>query len=245
MTPVGQRFLMIYSGVLTAVFAVSALYGFAKAPQKMTIEELDVQRINLREPDGTLRLIISDKSKAPGIIVKGKEYPHPNRSTAGMVFYNDEGTENGGLIFGGDRSPDGTKHSSGHLSFDAYEQDQTLALDSIQSGSERYTRLQVTDYPDYSILELLNLMASIKTLPSAEQEQKMNAFLAERGRPTTRLVLGRGMGKDKGDNSVMLGLNDVQGRPRIVMKVASDGAPSLQMFDSAGNVVGNLESKHP
>ena len=245
MTPVGQRFLMIYSGVLTAIFAVSALYGFAKAPQKMTIGELDVQRINLREPDGTLRLIISDKSKAPGIIVKGKEYPHPNRSTAGMVFYNDEGTENGGLIFGGDRSPDGTKHSSGHLSFDAYEQDQTLALDSIQSGSERYTRLQVTDYPDYSILELLNLMASIKTLPSAEQEQKMNAFLAERGRPTTRLVLGRGMGKDKGDNSVMLGLNDMQGHPRIVMKVASDGAPSLQMFDSEGNVVGNLESKHP
>jgi hypothetical protein len=37
-----------------------------------------------------------------------------------------------------------------------------------------------------------------------------------------------------------LGLNDVQGRPRIVMKVAGDGTPSLQMFDSTGNVVGNL-----
>jgi hypothetical protein len=74
----------------------------------------------------------------------------------------------------------------------------------------------------------------------------MNAFFAELGRPTTRLVLGRGIGKDKGDNSVMLGLNDMQGRPRIVMKVASDGTPSLQMFDSTGNVVGNLESKsHP
>jgi hypothetical protein len=245
-TPVGQRFLMIYSGVLTAVFAVSALYGFARAPQKMTIEELDVQRINLREPDGTLRLVISDKYRAPGIIVKGKEYPHPNRSTAGMVFYNDEGTENGGLIFGGERSQDGTKHSSGHLSFDAYEQDQTMALESIQDGSERYTRLQVTDYPDNSILELLNLMSSVKQLPDAQQKEKMNAFFAERGRPTTRLVLGRGMGKDKSDNSVMLGLNDMQGRPRIVMKVASDGAPSLQMFDSAGNVVGNLETKgHP
>ena len=246
MTPLGQRFLMIYSGLLTAVFAISALYGFARTPQKMTLEELDVQRINLREPDGTLRLIISDKSKAPGFIVKGKEYPHPNRSSAGMIFYNDEGTENGGLIFGGERSPDGAKHSSGHLSFDAYEQDQTMALDSIQDGSERNTRLQVTDYPEYSILELLNLMSSIKQLPDAQQKEKMNAFFAERGRPTTRLVLGRGMGKDKGDNSVMLGLNDAQGRPRIVMKVASDGSPSLQMFDGAGNVVGNLETKgHP
>jgi hypothetical protein len=88
-------------------------------------------------------------------------------------------------------------------------------------------------------------MSSIEPLSAAEQEQKINTFFAERGRPTTRLVLGRGMGKDSGDNSVMLGLNDMQGRPRIVMKVGSDGAPSLQMFDSAGNVVGNLETKAP
>ena len=240
MTAVGQRFLMIYSGVLTVVFAASALYGFTRAPQKMTIEELDVQRINLREPDGTLRLIISDKSKAPGIVIKGKEYSHPDRETAGMIFYNDEGTENGGLIFGGDRSKDGTKRSYGHLSFDAYEQDQTMALDSDQGGGDRHTRLQITDYPDYSIVDLLNLMTSVKQLSAEQQKEKINAFLVEHGRPTTRLVLGRGLGKDSGDNSVMLGLNDVQGRPRIVMKVATDGTPSLQMFDSSGNVVGNL-----
>jgi hypothetical protein len=48
------------------------------------------------------------------------------------------------------------------------------------------------------------------------------------------------MGKGSGDNSVMLGLNDMQGHPRILMKVASDGTPSLQMFDNTGKVVGNL-----
>jgi hypothetical protein len=246
MTPVSQRYLVIYSTVMTVVFAVSALYGFARAPQKMKIEELDVQRINLREPDGTLRLVISDKSKAPGIFIKGKEYPHPDRKTAGMIFFNDEGTENGGLIFGGERSEDGTKQSSGHLSFDAYEQDQTMALDSNQSGRDRQTRLQITDYPDYSIVELLNFAASIKQLPAEQQKAKVDAFFAEHGRSTTRLVLGRGMGKESGDNSVMLSLNDMQGRPRIVMKVASDGSPSLQMFDSTGNLIGNLETKgHP
>ncbi len=246
MTPVGQRFLVIYSGVMTVVFAVSALYGFARAPQKMTIEELDVQRINLREPDGTLRLAISGRSKAPGIFVKGKEYPHPDRESAGMIFYNDEGTENGGLIFGGERSKDGSKQSYGHLSFDAYEQDQTMSLESIQSGGDHNTKLQITDYPDYSIADTLNFMASIKQLPAEQQKEKINAFFAEHGRPTARLVLGRGMGKDNGDNSVMLGLNDVQGHPRIVMLVASDGTPSLQMFDSTGKVVGNLETKgHP
>lgn len=246
MTHGNQRFLVIYSAVVTLVFAVSALYGFARAPQKMALEELDVQRINFREPDGTLRLVISDKFKAPQIFVKGKEYPHPDRKTAGMIFYNDEGTENGGLIFGGERSKDGTKQSFGHLSFDAYEQDQAMSLDSNQSGDDRHTSLRITDYPDYSIVELLNLLASVKQLPAEQQRERMSAFFAEHGRPTTRLVLGRGIGKDGGDNSVMLGLNDMQGRPRIVMKVAADGTPSLQMFDGAGNEIANLQTKgHP
>lgn len=105
MKPVGQRLLMIYPGVLTAVFAVTVLSGFVQQPKKLSLEELDVQRINLREPDGTLRLVVSDTARSPGIFIRGKEYPHPDRKVAGMTFYNDEGT-------------------------DAYEQDQALALDS-------------------------------------------------------------------------------------------------------------------
>lgn len=86
MKPIGQRFLTIYAGVLTVVFAATVLSGFALAPKKLSLDELDVQRINVREPDGTLRLVISDAATAPGIIIKGKEYPHPNRKTAGMIF---------------------------------------------------------------------------------------------------------------------------------------------------------------
>lgn len=235
MKPVGQRFLMIYAGVLTAVFAVTVLCGFVRTPGTMKLEQLDVQRINVHEPDGTLRLVISNADKAPGIIIKGKEYPHPNRKTAGMVFYNDEGTENGGLIFGGEKAADGTKSSDGHLSFDAYEQDQTMAIESHQKGAERYTKLQFKDYPDYSILQEIQLMASIKDLPQDQQKARLKAFLDKHGGPTTRMVLGRSP-----DSSVMLALSDPQGHPRIVMKVAPDGTPSLQMLDSAGKVTGEL-----
>jgi hypothetical protein len=37
----------------------------------------------------------------PPVIVKGKEHPEfgEPRPQAGMLFYNDEGSENGGLIF--------------------------------------------------------------------------------------------------------------------------------------------------
>src|SRR5262249_56629978 len=96
---------MIYSGVLTAVLAVTFLGGLGTRPQKAKFDEIDVQRINVWEPDGTLRMVISDKAHFPGLIIRGKEYPHP-RPQAGMLFFNNEGTENGGLYLAGDKVKD-------------------------------------------------------------------------------------------------------------------------------------------
>src|SRR5580698_4358833 len=97
------RFLAIYSAILTIALAVIVLTGFAESRQKQSFDEITVHRINVVEREGTLRMVISNKTEFPGIIIKGKETPHPDRSTAGMLFFNDEGTENGGLIFGGSK----------------------------------------------------------------------------------------------------------------------------------------------
>src|SRR5260370_38705338 len=142
-----QRFLTIYSGVLTYLFAVTILGRIA--PSKKTVfEEITVQRVNIIEPDGTLRMVISDKALFPGIFLKGQEHPHPNRKTAGMLFFNDEGTENGGLTFGGGKDKNGQVSSYGHLSFDEYEQDQVFTIDASQQGSKRRSGLPVVDDPD-------------------------------------------------------------------------------------------------
>src|SRR6185312_5421194 len=92
--------LIAYSATLTVVFAVVVLCGFAPHNGKVSFDEIDVHRINVVEPDGTLRLAISDQDRFPGLIIEGKEYPHPDRKAAGMLFYNNQGTEAGGLIFG-------------------------------------------------------------------------------------------------------------------------------------------------
>jgi hypothetical protein len=65
-----QNFLVIYSGVLTLTFAIAILGGWAGERKKTSFEEIDVQRINLVEPDGTLRMIISDKALWPGIYLR-------------------------------------------------------------------------------------------------------------------------------------------------------------------------------
>ena len=93
-----HRSLIVYAGVVTTPLAV-LLVTAALRPKLSRFEEIDVQRINLREPDGTLRMTIFSAARAPGMIVKGHEYRHPTRQSAGLLFFNDEGTENGGLIF--------------------------------------------------------------------------------------------------------------------------------------------------
>ena len=114
------RILAVYSTVLTTVLAAFTFAGSAAA-RIQHYDEIDVHRLNVREPDGTLRMVISNHARLPGVIVRGKENPRVDRPYAGMLFYNDEGTENGGLVFGGHRAANGDVVDSGvSLSFDRY-----------------------------------------------------------------------------------------------------------------------------
>ena len=230
-----QRFLVIYSGILTIVFAVTLLGGFAPEVKKTTLDELTVQRINVVEPDGTLRLVISNKALAPGIIIKNQEHPHPNRKTAGFLFFNDEGTENGGLIFGGEKTKDGKGTSFGHLSFDAYEQDQTFTIDAGQEGDKSATSIAMLDRPDWPIGEVIALTDRIKDMTPDQQKAEVAKFQQTHASAHQRISMGRG-----GDRSVALKFKDVDGKDRIVIQVAPDGTPVMKFLDSTGKVVSQL-----
>src|SRR5258708_2512662 len=131
------RFLPVYSGVLTAAFALTLLAG-AAAPRNQTFGTITVRRINVVEPDGTVRLTISNRADFPGAWRHKKEYPRPDRrEAAGMLFMIDEGTELGGLIWGASRLPDGSIQNHFHLSADQYEENQILAFDAGQEGNDK------------------------------------------------------------------------------------------------------------
>ena len=146
MANIGRRFLVIYSCVLTAVFAITVVIGFASS-KKTSFDEIDVHRINVVESDGTLRMVISNHARLPGIIVHGKEKPF-DRPQAGMLFFNDEGSENGGLIYGGHRNAKGeVVDSGGSLSFDRYEANQVVQLIGVHDKEDRLAGLIVSDSP--------------------------------------------------------------------------------------------------
>src|SRR5258705_8761638 len=143
----GNRWLLIYSGVLTAVFAATILSGFAAGGKKVKFDEIEVQRINLVEPDGTLRMVVSNKARLPGVVVRGKEEHQEDRPYAGIVFYNNEGSENGGLVFGGHKNAKGEiVDSGGSLSFDKYGQgSQIVQLAGVDDKDNQFAGLAVND----------------------------------------------------------------------------------------------------
>jgi hypothetical protein len=139
-----QRLLAVYSAVLTAAPAITLLTGAAR---RQSFDVIDVHRINVVEPDGTLRMVISNHARLPGIIVRGKEQPFA-RPQAGLIFSNDEGSENGGLIFGGRRSASGkVVDSGGSLSCDRYGANQIVQLAGVDDSEDRFAGLVVADSP--------------------------------------------------------------------------------------------------
>ena len=230
-----QRFLVVYSGVLSLAFVVTVVSGFTASPKKVAFDQIDVRRINIVEPDGTVRMVISDKARFPGSFIMGKEMARPDRQATGMVFIDDEGTEIGGLIFRGRRDKDGQISSNGHLSFDRYMQDQVFSIDAGEDGGQHYSAITISDRGDYPITDSIDLAQRISKLPEAQQAAEWKKFGETHPGAHTRIAFGRA-----GDKSAVLRMKDTEGHDRIVLKVGPDGTPVLQFLDADGKVLSQL-----
>ncbi|TPG41323.1 hypothetical protein EAH79_09605 [Sphingomonas koreensis] len=217
--------LIAYAGVTTAAIAY-ALVTAAAPLATASFASIDVGRINVREPDGTIRMILSSAAQAPGIIVRNKEHPHPTRQSAGLLFYNQQGSENGGLIFDG-KLQNGKPVGGGSLTFDRYEQDQVVQMVADEDGAKRTAGFKVFDRPDKRMdFDMIDRAAK---LPADQRA----AFYSRAGvGGHNRLFAGRSP-----DGSSTVALRDGAGRERLVMAVSDAGAARIDFLDAAGEVV--------
>ena len=87
MKSLSQKFLIVYSLVITIVFIWCTMKIVNQEENtKASFDEIEVKQIRIVEPDGTLRMVLSNHDKFPGIIVKGKEEEF-DRPQAGMLFF--------------------------------------------------------------------------------------------------------------------------------------------------------------
>ncbi|HEV2180135.1 MAG TPA: hypothetical protein VGR59_07435 [Gemmatimonadaceae bacterium] len=216
----------------TSIIGVLSLAAFAKASTKPHFQEIDVERINVVEPDGKLRMTISDAARSPGWVFHGKVYPGRPKG-AGMIFFNDEGEEDGGIGFGG-RTVNGKVTADGGIAFDHYESDETVTLRYSQNDGRTQQGLMITDRADVPITTVLAKEDSLKAMPAgAARDSAMKAFVENGGHPLAarRLFAGR-----DADHSSVVSLSDPQGHPRLRLMVDSTGAASIQFLDTTGHV---------
>lgn len=233
------RALKAYAVIMTLLFATLTVAAFRQAGQNQRFGEIDVERINVVEPDGKLRLVISNRARSIGPIYKGQPFGYPGGTRPGMIFFNDEGTENGGLTFTGSRRPDGTYQASTGMSFDQFDQDQIVVLNYSDNNGRRRMGLTIGDRADVNIFDLVQERDSIMRLPEGPaREEALRRWAEPRdGVPlyAPRVYVGRDVAK-----AAVVDLSDPQGRPRVRLRVDSLGSPSLEFLDESGRVTTRL-----
>lgn len=222
---------------LVATTAAVVFLGYNQAvsqQREMTLEKLTVQRLDVVEKDGTPRFIVSNSATQPGLIWGNKEFKHHSREGGGILFFNRQGDEVGGMHFDGRPTPDGWR-ASGGIMFDQYKQDQTVGLTYSDQSGQRQAGLRVWDRPNWDMGELLPLSDKAARATTDAEKQAIRAEMMEFARSKgdmggERLFAGKVL-----EDSIVR-LNDKQGRPRLVMKVDGKGQPSIEFLDAEGKV---------
>lgn len=227
------RLLAAYAAVITLLVGLGLGWWLASRRDGRRFQRIQVERLELVEPDGTVRLVLASNARLPGIYFHGREVPHPDRSeggTAGMIFLDADGTESGGLLFGGREQADGGYERSGHLSFDQGGQDEMFTVVTWDSEGRRRSGVLIKDEPDWRLEALVDAGAG---LGRAERSEAIGRFM--NGRPpmhVSRAWLGRNP-----DRTSSLELADPEGRVRLRATVAEDGSPRLDFLDADGGVL--------
>jgi hypothetical protein len=227
-------FLRLYVVVssLALVFLTTAALRQAGKPQNLG--EITVERINVVDANGTLRLVIANKDRMHPGVMDGKVIDRP-RPVAGLLFFNDEGDEVGGLTITG-QVRDGARRANAGLMFDQLKQDQTIGLTYSEGNGQRTAGLQVWDRSDRPLSELIELLnAANRIADPAERESAIKKARDSAPAGPRRVFVGK-----TADRAANVSLADANGKPRLTLTVDATGSPRIEFLDENGKIVDRI-----
>jgi len=214
--------------LLAAFVAVSA---FRQSARPQNLGEITVERINVVDADGTLRLVISNKDRMHPGVIAGRTLQRP-RPYAGILFFNNQGDEAGGVTLAG-RDANGQRGAEAGLMFDQLGQDQTIGFDYTEENGQRTAAFKVWDRPDTSLGEVVDQLNAANAIANpADREAAVARVRAAAPKAAQRVFVGKTR-----DRVASVTLADAQGRARLALKVDADGAASIEFLDAGGKVV--------
>jgi hypothetical protein len=226
--------LKAYAVFVTLLLSALMFAGFGQTNQKTKLTEIDVERINIVERDGKLKMVISNGERQHPGVIDGKTLSRTR--PPGILFFNEKGDECGGLSFSGDQK-DGKASAGALLAFDRFRQDQTVGIQYRESNGQYDAGLRVWDRSDASLGEVVDKLQAIQKMPDGPEKtqamQKLREMPAAIG--PQRVFVGKTREK-----AAALTLSDLQGRPRLQLMVDAQGVARLEFLDEKGDVVQRL-----
>lgn len=195
---------------LAAVWMLSRAF-FEPSPN---FDTLTVQRINVTDPDGKIRVVIANSKRFPDVQLRGKIYPNSQRSirdTAGLVFFDTQGDEAGGLGFAKLRD-----EGVANMTFDyTYQPTDGIYVMKRESpdGARWEAGFGISDRRPYKP-GVIDSTQGVRRIWLANENQ--NAQLV---------------------------ISDLQGHPRIRIGVDNTGEPGIEMLDAEGKVIYSAASE--
>ena len=230
-------FLRAYAAGSSLVLVVLAVAAFRQTPPK-DLGEITVQRVNVVDANGTLRMVIAGKDRMHPGVMDGVTIDRP-RPVAGMLFFNDEGDEVGGLTYTGTLA-NGRGRADAGVMFDQLKQDQTIGISYSESNGRRSAGLQVWDRSDtVRLSELIKKLNVANAMPAGAAREAAIADIRATAPPGPRRLF---VGKNS-DKASTIVLSDAQGKPRLTLTVDPAGNPRIEFLDETGKVVAKIPEK--
>jgi len=225
------RILQAYALVSSLILVFLAVAALGQPAGAQKFDEITVQRLNVVDANGTLRLVLANQDRMHPGVMDGVTMNRP-RPVAGLLFFNDEGDEVGGLTFSGQQR-DGQRRAYGGVMFDQLKQDQTVGISYSEVNGQRTAGLQVWDRSDLPLSDLIRKLNDANALPdAAEREKAVQAARATAPPGPRRVFVGK-----NADRSATVSLADATGKPRLLLKVEADGTAGIEFLDADGKVV--------
>ncbi|WP_282042931.1 hypothetical protein [Winogradskyella flava] len=201
--------------------------------QATHFKKLTAERIDVVGENGNKFIVLSNPKNQALATTNGKltNPESTERNTPGLIFFNSEGDEVGGLVF--DKDEEGTYQM---LTFDQNKNDQIMVLrkDEYEENGQWFRQygLEISERSEKPYIEIIKEYNFINKLEdSVKRAHEFNKFWSnsEHFAPK-RLFLGRLENLNTG-----LFLLDKENNIKLSIYVDSYGKPVLQYVDSLGN----------